>query len=145
MKSKSKVAVKEVFDEIGEDIEYLESPMEKIQYILDMAKEFENSEFAKKEEFKIQGCVSDAYIALTSIQELNNKEIVTIDYYADALIIQGFLAILKQSLDNSFKEELEENIIQFKEFSNQIGLEQFLSPNRSNALHNIIEKLQLYS
>ena len=128
-------------EELKEDFECLDSQIEKMQHIIDLAREFSNDDDSKQKEFQIQGCVSDAFI---ESRKNSQSQEITIHYFADALIIQGFLALIKSVLDNSSYQDLDTNVNLIENFSKQVGLEQFLSPNRANALHNILTKLKSY-
>ncbi|MFT4244423.1 MAG: SufE family protein [Candidatus Woesearchaeota archaeon] len=136
---KTKELVKQELKDLQEEFECLESPMQKMEYILDFAKEGSvNEDVCEEHENKVEGCVTRAYLKIISY---DNSQI-QVQYFADALIIRGFFEIIKQILENSRYEELKENLELIKLFSLHVGLESFLSPNRANALFNIFKKIE---
>lgn len=135
--TKDKKLLKQEIEDLIEEFSYLETPMEKMQFIIELGKEGESDSNVALDEFKIEGCVSNAYLKLN-----DNLGDISISYYADALIIQGFLAIICDLLTNTSSSEIKENLELVKSFSNEVGLESFLSPNRSNALFNIFQKIE---
>ncbi|MCH8519355.1 MAG: SufE family protein [Nanoarchaeota archaeon] len=142
---KTKELVIQELKDLEEEFEYMESPMEKMEFILEFAKEFEvDSTLVEKEEFLVRGCVSRAYVDVHIENERNSPSLITIHFFADAMIIKGFFGLIKQILDDTLQEDLKENIELIKKSSSNIGLESFLSPNRSNALYNIFNKIEMY-
>ena len=138
---KTKDLVIQELKDLEEEFTYLESPMEKMEFILDFAKEGAVDEsLCQDENNKVKGCVTRAYL---NINKLDNSQI-ELQYFADALIIRGFFEIINQILTDSKIEDLKENLEEIKLFSSQIGLESFLSPNRANALYNIFKKIEYF-
>mgnify|MGYP006268054335 CR=1 FL=1 len=138
---KTKAVLIQELSDLEEEFEYLESPMEKIEFIMDFAKESEVDEsLIDEEKYLVRGCVSRAYLKI----DIKNSEdsSISLNYFADAMIIKGFFGLIKQLLDDSKAEDLLKNIEELKKFSSNVGLESFLSPNRSNALSNIFNKIE---
>lgn len=141
---KTKDLVNQELKDLEEEFEYLESPMEKMEFIIEFAKEFSVDEsLIDKDEFEVKGCVSRAYLKIDSKND-ENKEL-ELKYYADAMIIKGFFGLIKQILDDTKREDLINNVKEIEKFSSNVGLESFLSPNRSSALFNIFNKIKQFS
>lgn len=139
---KSREIVQKELEDLRDEFEYLESPMEKMEYILDFAKEGDvNENLCGSEVNKVEGCVTRAYLNISLGSELE----VQFEYFADALIIRGFFELIKQIVENSRIEDLKSNLEEIKVFSSHVGLESFLSPNRANALFNIFEKIEFFA
>lgn len=130
-----KLVIQEIED-LKDEFSYLETPIEKMQFIIDLGKEHSNDESIISNENEIPGCVSKAYV------DIKKDETILISFYADAVIIQGFLAIITDLLNNTSADELDKNISLIEQFSSDVELQSFLSPNRSNALFNIFKKLK---
>lgn len=138
---KTKDLVIQELKDLEEEFTYLESPMEKMEFVLDFAKEgVVDESLCQDENNKVEGCVTRAYL---NINKLDNSQI-ELQYFADALIIRGFFEIIKQILEDSKIEDLKENLKQLEIFSSNVGLSSFLSPNRANALYNIFKKIEYF-
>ena len=133
--------VKQELKDLEEEFEYLESPMEKMEFILDFAKEgLVDENICQDEHNKVEGCVTRAYVKI----DIKEDSQITCSYFADALIIRGFFEVITQILEDSKIEDLKENLNQLQQFSSNVGLESFLSPNRANALFNIFKKIEYF-
>ena len=146
------VAIQEIEDLIDE-FSYIDTPIEKMKFIIDLGKDMgdleEVKELVMQEKFKIPGCVSLAYlrvekIGIEKITIEEKEERLQLSYYADSGIIQGFLALICEILQDTSERYLKENIEHIKRFAQHVELEHFLSPNRSNALYSIFKKLEEY-
>jgi len=108
---------------------------EQLEALIDYGKQLkEFSETEKKEENKVPGCVSTAYL---TVEVKENK--VYFSGYSDALTIKGYLAILINGFNGmNVKEFLStaESIV--KEFITKTKLQASLTPSRANTLGNII-------
>lgn len=142
---KSKVLVAQELEDLEEEFSYLETPMEKMEFIIDFAKETHCDEsLISDSKYLVEGCVSRAYLKIDPKLQ-NSQEGIELSFFVDAMIIKGFLSMIKQILDSTKKDELNENLSMIENFSSNVGLESFLSPNRSNALHNIFKKIKQFS
>ena len=138
---KTKDLVTQELKDLEEEFQYLESPMEKMEFILDFAKEGVVDESISLDETnKVEGCVTRAYLKITT----SDNSQIQFQYFADALIIRGFFEVIKQILEDSKIEDLKENLKELQQFSSNVGLESFLSPNRANALFNIFKKIEFF-
>ena len=137
---KSQEELQQEIDDLVEEFEYIETPIDSMQFIIDFPKENgwkNDTSLVGKEEYLIKGCVSIAYLNVKNIHDE-----IELSYYADAVIIQGFFAVLSKLLKGTSHKELESNLQKLKFLSKTIGLESFLSPNRANALYNIFRKIE---
>ena len=134
---KSVDLVKQELEDLKDEFSYIETPIDKMNFIIDLGKEGNNNDSIQSNENEIQGCVSTAYINI----EIEGEEL-HLSYFADALIVQGFLAIICDTLEETSVHDLNKNLELIKKFSMDVGLQSFLSPNRSNALFNIFRKIE---
>lgn len=138
---KTQDLLQQEIDDLIEEFSYIETPIDKMQFIIEFGNEANIDEnLIEDETSKIHGCVSKAYLNLDS----ENDEIL-ISFYADAVIIKGFLAIIADLLNNTSINELTKSLEKIKFFTQEVGLVSFLSPNRSNALFNIFKKIENFN
>jgi cysteine desulfuration protein SufE len=112
--------------------------MDKYNYLIELgktlpviAKEYQTDQYI------ITGCQSKVWLHATL---KDGKVIFSAD--SDAIITKGIVNLLIRVLSN----ELPEEIIQAKlDFINRIGLNDHLSPTRSNGLNAMIKQMKLYA
>jgi cysteine desulfuration protein SufE len=110
--------------------------MEKYEYIIDLGKDLPAIDPTKKTDDRlIEGCQSrvwlDAAIA-------DGKMIFTAD--SDAIITKGIIGLLIRVMNN----ETPENVARLDlHFIRDIGLQEHLSPTRSNGLVSMVKRMKL--
>lgn len=110
--------------------------MEKYEYIIDLGKDLPAIDPSKKTDDRlIEGCQSrvwlDAAIA-------DGKMIFTAD--SDAIITKGIIGLLIRVMNN----ETPENVATLDlHFIRDIGLQEHLSPTRSNGLVSMVKRMKL--
>jgi cysteine desulfuration protein SufE len=110
--------------------------MEKYEYIIDLGKDLPAIDPTKKTDDRlIEGCQSrvwlDAAIA-------DGKMIFTAD--SDAIITKGIIGLLIRVMNN----ETPENVATLDlHFIRDIGLQEHLSPTRSNGLVSMVKRMKL--
>jgi len=125
-------------NEIIEDFAIYDDWMEKYEYIIELGKDLPQI----KEEYKVQdniivGCQSQVWLHAEKVYGLIQY---TAD--ADAIIAKGIISLLIQALSN----ETAETIIDAKlDFIKEIGLQEHLSPTRSNGLVAMVKKMKIYA
>jgi len=125
-------------NEIVEDFAIYDDWMEKYEYIIELGKDLPQI----KDEFKIKdniivGCQSQVWLHAEKVDGLIQY---TAD--ADAIIAKGIISLLIQALSN----ETAETIIDAKlDFIKEIGLQEHLSPTRSNGLVAMVKKMKIYA
>jgi len=125
-------------NEIIEDFAIYDDWMEKYEYIIELGKDLPQI----KEEYKVQdniivGCQSQVWLHAEKVDGLIQY---TAD--ADAIIAKGIISLLIQALSN----ETAETIIDAKlDFIKEIGLQEHLSPTRSNGLVAMVKKMKIYA
>ena len=112
--------------------------MEKYEYIIELGKDLPIIEDRYKvEQNIIKGCQSIVWL----YAELKDgKVIFTAD--ADAIITKGLIALLVSVLSN---EEPDNIINSDLNFIKEIGLQEHLSPTRSNGLLAMVKQMKLYA
>lgn len=112
--------------------------MDKYEYIIELGKDLPLIDAAhKKEENIIKGCQSTVWL---HAELKDNKVVFTAD--ADAIIAKGIIAILIDVLSN---EEPDAIVNTKLEFIKEIGLQEHLSPTRSNGLVAMVKQMKRYA
>lgn len=119
-----------------EDFAIYDDWMQKYEYIIELGKDLPLiDEALKSDDKKIRGCQSTVWM---NAELADGKVIYTAD--ADAIIAKGIIAILIHVLSN----EKPEDILNAKlDFIKEIGLQEHLSPTRSNGLVSMVKQMKL--
>lgn len=124
--------------EIIEDFAIYDDWMEKYEYIIELGKDLPLiSDEYKTPENIIVGCQSQVWLYA---EKKDNKIIYTAE--ADAIIAKGIIALLIQVLSNETPEAILNNEL---DFIKEIGLQEHLSPTRSNGLVAMVKQMKLYA
>ncbi|MDX1348976.1 MAG: SufE family protein [Putridiphycobacter sp.] len=124
--------------EIIEDFAIYEDWMEKYEYIIELGKDLPLIDKAyKTEENIIVGCQSQVWL---HAEKIDNKIVYTAE--ADAIIAKGIIALLIQVLSNETPEAILNADLKFIK---EIGLQEHLSPTRSNGLVAMVKQMKLYA
>ncbi len=123
------------FNEVLEELELFETPIERLQFVLEHGKDLD--EFPQdqlKEENKVPGCTSNVYIYVS--RDEHNK--VLFWATSEALIVGGYIAILFEGLQEMSKEEILSSEELIRDFTLKAGVRESLTPTRANAFTNIL-------
>ncbi len=127
MNERLKAVIKEFLD--------LEDPMEKYELLFEYADELDELESSLwSDDTKIPGCQSEAHILLKF--DGNGAHL---QGAADAMIMQGLISLIAIALEGLSPEEVanfEPTIL------DKIGIQNSLTPSRSNGLRNLIKTLR---
>lgn len=121
-----------------EDFSFYDDWMEKYEHIIELGKELPMiDDQYKTEENIIKGCQSTVWL---HAEMKDDKVVFTAD--ADAIIAKGIIALLIQVLS----QESPKDILDAKlDFIKTIGLQEHLSPTRSNGLVSMVKQMKLYA
>lgn len=131
-------AINNVQDEIIEEFSGLDDWMDKYAYIIELGNAVEPLE----EKFKtpdniIEGCQSRVWLVADQ-----DGDKVTFRADSDAIIVKGLISLLIRVLSgNSPQEVLDADLY----FMKEIGLQEHLSPTRSNGLLAMIKQMRVYA
>ena len=123
-------------ESLVENFSIYEDWMDKYEYIIELGKELPLIKpRLKTEENIIRGCQSTVWL---HAEKVGDKIVFTAD--ADAIIAKGIIAILISVLSN----ELPDDIINAElKFIKEIGLQEHLSPTRSNGLVAMVKQMKM--
>ena len=133
-------SINEIQDEIIEEFESFDDWMERYQLLCDYGKELKQHplpEAERTEQNKIDGCQSTVWLTCSY-----ENGILTFRGDSEALLVQGIVALLIHVLSGHTPKEILEAKLYFME---RIGLQEHLSPTRSNGVVAMLKQLRLYA
>ena len=121
-----------------EEFEMFDDWMDKYNYIIEMGKELPMlSDDLKIKKYLINGCQSQLWLVATFA---DGKILFQTD--SDAIITKGIAQMLLRVVNNRTPQEIiDENF----SFLDNIGINDHLSPTRSNGLTSMIKQIKLYA
>ena len=124
--------------EVIEEFAFFDDWMDRYQYIIDMGKRLEPlSEDDRTTENLIRGCQSQVWmVAEKEGDRLNIRAI------SDAAIVSGLIAILLRIYSGRRPQDILDTS---PDFVAGLGLEQHLSPTRSNGLASMLKAIRHYA
>ena len=132
------MTIQEIQQEIVEEFALFDEWMEKYQYIIDLGKDLPLiDEKYKVEENLIKGCQSKVWLH-AELKE--GKIIFTAD--SDAIITKGIVGLVIRVFSNHTPQEIIDADLFFID---QIGLQEHLSPTRSNGLLSMLKQIRMYA
>lgn len=132
------MTINEVQDQIIEDFSVFDDWMDKYQYLIDLASEVpEIKPEDKTDDNLINGCQSRVWLAP---EYKDGKLYFSAD--SDAIITKGLISLLIKVFSGRTPEEITSSKLYFID---EIGLDQHLSPTRSNGLVSMIKQIKLYA
>ena len=131
-------AINNVQDEIIEEFSGLDDWMDKYAYIIELGNAVEPLE----EKFKtpdniIEGCQSRVWLVADQ-----DGDKVTFRADSDAIIVKGLISLLIRVLSGNTPQEILDADLYFMK---EIGLQEHLSPTRSNGLQAMIKQMRVYA
>ena len=142
------MSINEIQDEIIEEFSGFDDWMDKYQLLIDLGNELEPlDEKYKTEQNLIDGCQSRVWLQADYI----NKEsgdgslepgVIRFRAESDALIVKGIVSLLIRVLSGHTPKEILESELYFIE---RIGLQEHLSPTRSNGVVAMLKQMKLYA
>ena len=130
------MTLQEIQEEIISEFDVFDDWMDKYEYIIDLGKELPIIDPLKKTDDRlIEGCQSKVWL---DAEVIDGKMHFTAD--SDAIITKGIIGLLIRVLN----EQTPENVATADLFFIQkIGLQEHLSPTRSNGLVGMVKKLKM--
>ena len=125
-------------DEIIEEFMFLDDWMDRYQYIIDLGRELEPlSDEEKIESNKIKGCQSQVWF----VPGISGERLI-FRAISDAAIVSGLIAVLIKIYSNKKPKDIVEAPVNFIK---SLGLDQHLSPTRSNGLASMMKAIKNYA
>ncbi len=132
------MTIQDITAEIVSEFDMFEDWMEKYEYIIDLGKDLPDlADTHKLEQNLIKGCQSQVWL----VAEENNG-IIHYSADSDAIITKGLVALLVRVLSGHQAKEIMSADLGFIK---EIGLQEHLSPNRSNGLVSMVKQMKTYA
>ncbi len=125
-------------EELVDEFSFFEDWADKYAHIIDLGKNMPPLEdHWKTPEHLIKGCQSNVWLHAELKEGL-------VYYYADsdAIIVKGLIGLLVRIFSGQPPAEIVHADLSFM---NQIGLQQHLSPTRSNGLASMVKQIKMYA
>jgi len=132
------MTIQEKQDRIIRQFELLGDWTERYKYIIKMGQKLDPIDVKYKiDENLVRGCQSQVWL-ITELQD--HKIIFKAD--SDAAITKGLVALMV----NFYSGEMPDTILQTNpEFIQKIGMQEHLSPTRSNGLASMVKQMKIYA
>jgi len=122
------------------DFSFLDDWEERYRYVIELGRELEPlSAEEHSSENKVQGCVSQVWLVTEPHAETDGTHLV-FRGDSDAHIVRGLIAILLRIYSGKTPAEI--LAIDAKEIMAKLGLNEHLSPQRSNGLYSMVGRIQ---
>ena len=132
------MTINEIQDEIIEEFNVFDDWMDKYSLIIDMGNNLTPlDEQYKTNQNLIEGCQSRVWI---TAQMKDGK--VHFEGESDAIIVKGIISLLFRVLNNQTPSDILNNELYFIK---EIGLQEHLSPTRSNGLVSMLKQMKLFA
>ena len=124
-----------------EDFELLDDWEDRYRYVIELGRGLpEFAENQRTQQNKVQGCVSQVWLDTTIGSSRENGPVLSFAGDSDAHIVRGLIAILFRIYSgHAAKTILETDAIAILQ---RIGLEEHLTPQRSNGLRSMVERIR---
>ena len=130
------MSIKEKEQEIIDEFAIYDDWMDKYEYIIELGKELPLiEEQYKTEDRLIRGCQSQVWL---NAECIDNKMKFTAD--SDAIITKGIIALLIRVVNDESPADVARSDFHFIK---EIGLQEHLSPTRSNGLVSMVKDMKL--
>mgnify|MGYP002628873913 CR=1 FL=1 len=121
--------------QIVEEFRFFDDWADRYRYIIDLGRDLEQLPEAERTDARlIRGCQSRVWLAETAVDGRIRFQAAT-----DAAIVAGLIALVLRVYDRRTPAEIQSTKPWFVE---KIGLQDHLSPTRSNGLHAMLGKIQ---
>lgn len=128
------------FEEISETFELMDDWDARYEYLIELGKTLEPlSDAQKTAATKVEGCVSQVWLWPNATDEGGVRRLY-FEGDSDALIVRGLIAVLRALLSGRRTTEIA--AADPKAALAKLGLDQALSPQRSNGLSAMIRRVQ---
>ncbi len=129
------------FETLKDDFEFIDDWEERYKYVIELGKNMPALAQAEQTEAnKIHGCVSQVWLKTTFGQNDAGEKTLQFLGDSDALIVRGLVAILRIMLNDQPVEYVAK--IDAIAAIGELGLNEHLTPQRSNGLTSMIARLQ---
>lgn len=131
-------SIQSIQEEIIEEFSVFDDWMDKYAYLIEVGNGLAVKDIVSKEaKYLIEGCQSKVWL---HAENVDGKVYYGAD--SDAIIVKGIVALLIRVLDGQRPDDIVNAELFFIE---KIGLQEHLSPTRSNGLLAMVKQMKLYA
>jgi cysteine desulfuration protein SufE len=124
-----------------EDFEFIEDWEEKYRYIIELGRDLEPlPDDERNEHNKVHGCVSQVWLSTRIDKNEDGEPVLHFIGDSDAHIVRGLVSILLEVYSGKTAREILD--IDGLAVLGQIGLQDHLTPQRSNGLASMVKRIQ---
>lgn len=124
--------------DVIEAFEFLETPQERMEYVIDLAKKLPPfPETEKKEVNMVHGCQSQVWMVMRQDAETKRLQL---DGDSDSILVKGLVALVILLFSNKTAEEVLKTSAE--ETFQKLNLDSQLSPNRRTGLRGMVERIK---
>lgn len=128
-------------DTLIDDFAYLDDWEDKYRYVIELGKGLKPlPESQRCEANKVKGCVSQVWLAQQVTRSESGEPAISFVGDSDAHIVRGLIAILLALYSGKPASEILST--DPEDTFRRIGLDDHLSPQRSNGLHAMVRRIQ---
>ena len=128
------------FDQLLDDFEFLDDWEERYKYVIELGRGLEPLEdTARTADNKVRGCASQVWL-VSETDRSGARPVLRFRGDSDALIVKGLIAILHILLSGREPRDIVEADVQAE--LARLGLNEALTPQRSNGLAAMISRLK---
>ena len=132
---KTVVGIQQAQDDLIEEFQLFDNWLDKYQYLIDLGRKLPDfPDQFRTDDNKLHGCQSQVWLHAT--ESSGNLKFHAI---SDSAIVSGLIAVLLRVYTNRSPQEI---LATEPDFINAIGLDEHLSPTRSNGLHAMIDAIR---
>ena len=124
-----------------DDFELLDEWEDRYRYVIELGRGLpELDEAQRNQQNKVQGCVSQVWLDTTVQRGSNASPVLTFAGDSDAHIVRGLIAILFRMFSGqTARTILDTDAVAFFQ---RIGLDDHLTPQRSNGLRSMVNRIR---
>lgn len=127
-------------DDLIADFEFLDNWEDRYRHVIELGKKLPPFPEAERNDTnKVQGCASQVWL-ISHVKEAPAGPLLEFEGDSDAHIVRGLVAVLLQLVSGRTPKEIMETDI--LGVFRQIGLEGHLTPQRSNGLRSMVERIR---
>lgn len=126
-----------------DDFELLDDWEDRYRYLIELGRELDPMpELSKNTVNKVNGCASQVWLKTQVIPAANGSDIPVLSFIgdSDAHIVRGLIYILLVVFSQKRADEILE--IDIKHVFHEIGLDEHLSPQRSNGVNSMVGRIK---
>lgn len=127
--------------ELIDDFAFLDEWEERYRYVIELGKELEPlSEAEHSPENKVPGCVSQVWLVNELRKDAAGLPLLHFRGDSDAHIVRGLVAILMRLYSDKTPADILD--IDARSIFRKLGLDEHLTPQRSNGLYSMVARIQ---